>query len=45
METTALSMAARWSLLDKAIMDAPVRGMLEFTVPGSGAYVSFLTSN
>lgn len=40
--TTALSVA-RQSLLDKGIVDAPAHGMLEFTVPGFGAYVLSLT--
>ncbi len=43
-ETTALSMA-RQSLLDKGILDAPAHGMLQFTVPGFGAYVRSLTTN
>ena len=42
--TTALSMA-RQSLLDKGILDAPAHGMLQFTVPGFGAYVRSLTTN
>lgn len=42
-DTTALSMA-RQSLLDKGIVDAPAHGMLQFTVPGFGAYVRTLTS-
>lgn len=43
-DTTALSMA-RQSLLDKGIVDAPVHGMLAFTVPGFGAYVRSVTDS